>query len=290
MIRIQAALLSLGLLLPAAALAQDDNAGGLGLDLTDDGTKKDDTQQQQQDVVPNQTDTGTSTTTTSPTTTTPTTTEGDQTAAKKQDNTLGEREVIQDDRVKSVQRKVYLKKHRFEIAPFLNFSVNDPYYSKWGANVRVGYFLADTLSLGIRGHWFNVARTDDVVIAKRDFQSRIFFSVPQWGGVADVEWSPLYGKIAIFNNILHFDAYLLGGAGVVTTETTALRGIKLASELGAGLRFVAKDYLAVNAALINTGYVDQPTGTTKGAVQNILTLNAGISLFLPLKSTGRESE
>ena len=45
------------------------------------------------------------------------------------------------------------------------------------------------------------------------FQSRIFYSVPQWSAMGDVEWSPLYGKVAFFNSILHFDGYLLGGAG-----------------------------------------------------------------------------
>jgi hypothetical protein len=50
------------------------------------------------------------------------------------------------------------------------------------------------------------------------------------------------------------------------------------------------DWLAVNIALIDTAYVDQPAGTNKGAVQNILALNAGISLFFPFRSTGRESE
>ena len=116
-------------------------------------------------------------------------------------------------------------------------------------------------------------------IAKRAFQSRIFHSVPQWAAMADVEWSPLYGKVAFLNSILHFDGYLLGGAGVVNTETSSLDGRTAASasraDLGLGMRFVAKDFLAVNVALINTSYVDQPLGTSKGAIQNLMTINAG---------------
>jgi hypothetical protein len=50
------------------------------------------------------------------------------------------------------------------------------------------------------------------------------------------------------------------------------------------------DWLSVNIALIDTSYVDQPAGTNKGSIQNILALNAGISLFFPFRSTGRESE
>jgi hypothetical protein len=181
--------------------------------------------------------------------------------------TPAERDVTLDDRVKSVQRKVYLKKGRFELAPFVTVSVNDPYYSKVGAAVRGAWYLADTLAIAARVSTMQVLPSDDVRIAKRTFQSRIFYSVPQWSAMGDVEWSPLYGKVAFLNDILHFDAYLLGG-----------------------LRFVARDFLAVNVALINTSYVDQPLNTSKGATQNIMTVNAGISVFFPLKSTGKEAE
>jgi outer membrane beta-barrel protein len=213
-----------------------------------------------------------------------------------------ERDVTLDDRVKSVQRKVYLKKGRFELAPFVTVSLNDPYYSKVGAAVRGAYFLADTLAIAARVSAMQVVPSDDVRIAKRTFQSRIFYSVPQWSAMGDVEWSPLYGKVAFLNSILHFDAYLLGGMGVMNTETSKIettnpvtstveaRGPSLAADLGVGLRFVARDFLAVNVAFINTSYVDQPLNTSKGATQNIMTLNAGISIFFPLKSTGREAE
>ncbi len=104
--------------------------------------------------------------------------------------------------------------------------------------------------------------------------------------------SPLYGKVAFLNSILHFDGYLLAGAGVVRTETSSLpdRGLNPAADLGLGMRFVAKDYLAVNVALINTSYVDQPLGSSKGAIQNMMTLNAGISLFLPFSESVRDAE
>jgi outer membrane beta-barrel protein len=201
-------------------------------------------------------------------------------------------DITQDDRVKSVQRKVYLKKHRFELSPLVSISVNDPFYSKFGGSLRGAWYLADTLAISARGSLMQVIPADDVRTAKRTFNSKIYNSVPQWSAMGDVEWAPLYGKVSFLNSILHFDGYLLGGLGVVRTETSALpdRGLNPAADLGLGMRFVTKDYLAVNVALINTSYVDQPLGSSKGAVQNIMTLNAGISIFLPLRSTGRESE
>ncbi|XXF75942.1 outer membrane beta-barrel domain-containing protein [Myxococcaceae bacterium GXIMD 01537] len=266
--RLKATLLAL-FLSPALALAQNQNEG-LGLDLTAEDPKP-------QEENPNPPEEPLPPPVAEP-------------APAEEPLTEAARDITAEDRVKSVQRKVYLKKGRFELSPMVSVSVNDAYYWKLGGSLRAAYFLADTLSIAARGSVMQVVPSDEVRTAKRTFQSRIYYSVPQWSTMGDVEWSPLYGKVAFLNSILHFDGYLLGGVGVMKTETSSKRGLKPAVDLGVGMRFVTKDFFAVNVALINTSYVDQPLGTTKGATQNIMTLNAGISLFLPLKSTGREAE
>ncbi len=278
--RLQAIVLAL-CIAPASAFAQNQEDTGLGLDLSSGEQKP-----QEEDP-----------TSESPTEEPPPLPSTVAEAPPAEPLSPAERDVTLDDRVKSVQRKVYLKKGRFEVAPAVTLSVNDPYYTKLGAAVRGAYYLADTLAVAGRFSMMQVLPEDDVRIAKRTFDSRIFYSVPQWSAMGNVEWSPLYGKVAFLNDILHFDAYLLGGLGVVNTQTSQVevtqgvtRGPSFAADLGLGLRFVARDYLAVNVALINTSYVDQPLNTSKGATQNLMTLNAGISFFFPMKSTGRESE
>ncbi len=273
--RLQATLLAL-CLWPALALAQTQE--GMGLDLTGEDANK--PEEQQPDSAES-------------TPTEPTPTPSLAEPAIPEPEPIGPSDITQEDRVKSVQRKVYLKQGRFELTPLVSFSITDPYYSKLGASVRGAYYLADTMSVALRLSAMQVLPSEDVRTAKRTFSARIFYSVPQWSAMADVEWSPLYGKVAFLNSILHFDGYLIGGLGGVRTETSALPGrsfLNVAADLGAGMRFVAKDFLAVNVALINTSYVDQPLGTSKGAIQNMVTINAGISLFFPLSSTGREAE
>jgi outer membrane beta-barrel protein len=271
--RFPAALLLLVSLLPCRALAQTD----LGLDLTDDSKKeppatpkKEKPADKEPGAAPAE--------------------EKEAAAPTVANEEQAEREVILEDRVKSVQKKVYLKKNRFEISPMVGISVNDPYYSKLTVTGFAAYYLADTLALAARGSWIQVVKTDDVRTAQHAFSSEIYHSDPQWSVTGDLLWSPIYGKATIFNSILHFDAYLLGGMGAVDTVTSALEGPHVAFDLGVGLKFVAKDYLAVNAALINTTYVDTPSGTSQGITQNLMTLNIGVSLFIPFKSTGRESE
>lgn len=232
-------------------------------------------------------------TTPPPSKTTPTTAApGKDDQAAKKDTTAVERDITQDDRVKSVQRKLYMKRGRFELAPYFAINVNDPFYTKLGGALRAAFYPHDTLAVSARFTLLNTLPTEDVRTAKRNFNSRIFFSVPFWTAMLDVEWSPIYGKVAIFNSILHFDGYLIGGGGVVFTETSAVQGgtVKPAFDLGLGMRFVARDFLAVNVSLINTTYVDTPTGAVKGVTQNLMMVNAGISIFFPFKSTYREDE
>lgn len=231
------------------------------------------------------------------TTTTTTSTTAGAAADKKpaKDTTAVERDITQDDRVKSVQRKLYMKRNRFELAPYFAVNVNDPFYTKIGGAIRAAFYPHDNLAISARFTLLNTLPTEDVRTAKRNFNSRIFFSVPFWTAMADVEWSPIYGKVAIFNSILHFDGYLLGGGGIVFTETSASTdvnraGVKPAFDLGLGFRFITKDWLAVNVALINTSYLDVPTGSAKGSTQNIMLVHAGVSIFFPFKSTFREAE
>ena len=214
---------------------------------------------------------------------------------------LDEQSLVEDDRVKSIQRKVFLKTHRFELLPTIFISLNDPYYSKWGGSLRGSFFLSDTLAIAVHASIYDLLPTDDVRTAKANFQSRIFYSVPKWSVLGAVEWSPIYGKATIFNTIIHFDGFILAGLGALWSDTSSTpldsknpsgptRGPNIAGEFGIGFRFMTTDWLAVNLAVINTSYVDTPAGTNKGAIQNILALNAGISIFLPFRSTGRESE
>ena len=268
------------LLVGSTALAQ-----GLGLDLTQDEHKTQPAKKPAQNPPPSNT-TGNTSQPVNPPDQSPTL------ATAPEPSHTGEAAIIEEDRVKSVQRKVFLKTHRFELEPEISASVNDSYYTKFGGALRANYYFADTLGVGVRFGLYQTLPTDDVRLAKRTFQSRIFYSVPKWSAMADVQWSPIYGKATVFNSIIEFDAYLLGGVGAVRTETSDIpgHGLNPAADLGIGIRFMVRDYLAVGGALVNTTYVDQPAGTTQGATQNVMTLNAGISVFFPFHSTGREGQ
>jgi outer membrane beta-barrel protein len=201
-----------------------------------------------------------------------------------------ERDITQEDRVKSVQKKLYVKRRRVELAPYFTFQLNDPYYFRLGAAVRLAFYLADTIAISLRGTYLSTIPTEDVRVAKRVFDSRVFFSRPFGMVMADLEWSPFYGKVAFSNSILQLDGFLVLGAGGVYTETSPTEGIHPAFDIGGGLRFIVRDWVAVNAALINTTYVEAPAGTVKNIVQNAMMLHVGLSIFIPFRSTFQEAQ
>ena len=269
-------------------------AGFEGLDLTDDGKKEDPKKAKEPEGLDLSSDAPKKTTVKAKD-------EPKKAVAKQDEGPAVERDVTQDDRVKSVQRKLYVKRGRFELAPSIVINVNDPYYTKFGGAIRAAFHLADNLAVSARFTLVQTLPTDDVLVAKKNLQAQIFHSVPIWSGMADFEWSPFYGKVSFLNSILHLDAYVVGGGGVVWAQTSAAinddgtpdlarTGVKPAFDLGLGMRFVTKDFLAVNVALVNTTYVDVPTGSSKAVTQNMMMLQAGISIFFPFKSTFREAE
>ncbi len=88
-------------------------------------------------------------------------------AKPEQKNDGLERDVTQEDRVKSRQRKLYIKRGRFELAPSFIINVNDAYYTKLGGAVRLAFYPADSLAIAARFSLMQTLPTDDVRAAKR---------------------------------------------------------------------------------------------------------------------------
>ncbi len=208
---------------------------------------------------------------------------------------LPEGDVALGDRVKAVQRKGFLKRHRFEIAPLFAATVNDAFYQKVGGSLRVGYNFADTFGLALRGAMYQndklklaPVRTDNVREGKVAFSSQLLNSQIYQLAMLDGMWSPIYGKAAwLDRSIVHFDLFLTAGFGLVWSATSypsgdkAGQGPHLAADVGAGLRFYPLEWLALEAGMMMTVYPDQPMESVPGTPQKVLAANVGVSFFLP---------
>ena len=63
----------------------------------------------------------------------------------------GEGDVAFADRVKAVQRKGFLKRHRLELGLDLPATLNDPFYEKVGVGAKVAYNLDESFAVALRG-------------------------------------------------------------------------------------------------------------------------------------------
>jgi outer membrane beta-barrel protein len=215
-------------------------------------------------------------------------------AAKASDAKLSEADIASEDRVKSVQRKAVLKRGRFEFTPMAFMTLNDAFFPKYGPGGRIAYHVADALAVGLRYQQYNLIPDDNVRLAKRQLQAQLPVVLPEQSFGLDVMWSPIYGKVSVFNSIRHFDLYILGGVGALLSQTSSGQapnggdGPHLTTTLGIGQRFSVLEWLAVDLSLLETLYPDRPAGHNKSVLQHALTLNLGVSFFLPISFEYRE--
>lgn len=200
---------------------------------------------------------------------------------------FSEKDVALGDKVKAVQRKGFIKRGRFEATPMLSVSLNDAFYQKFGGGLRLAYNLHDAFAVAVRGAYYEPYRTDNVREGKLAFQSQLLDSQLYGVAMLDGIWSPIYGKSAfVGRNIVHFDLYLSAGFGMVWTDTSMAprdEGPHFATDLGGGVRFYPKEWLAFELGLMATLYPDRATETVPSTIQKVFAANVGFSFFFPTK-------
>jgi len=198
---------------------------------------------------------------------------------------FSEKDVALGDKVRAVQRKGFIKAHRFEVSPQFSTTINDPYYLKFGGGLRLAYSFHDSFAVAVRGTYFQPYRLGSVKEGKLAFRSQLLSSQLYGLVMLDGVWSPIYGKFSFLrNNIIHFDLYLSAGGGLVWTATSLAprnEGPHPAADVGAGLRFYPKEWLALELGLNCTLYPDQPSKSVPGTIQRVFAANLGFSFFFP---------
>jgi outer membrane beta-barrel protein len=163
--------------------------------------------------------------------------------------------------------------------------VNDAFYQKVGYGARVAYNLHDAFALALRGTRYEKLRTDNVREGKLAFQSQLVAADIEQQAMLDGVWSPVYGKAAVLaGSIVHFDLFLNAGFGLVWSSTSGPpldQGPHWATDLGGGVRFYPKEWLAFELGLVATFYPDQPVPLLPATVQKVFAANVGVSFFFP---------
>ena len=183
---------------------------------------------------------------------------------------------VLEETVYVVQGKRFLTEGRFELTPQFALSVNDQFTAHTGLMISALYHLKENVAVeataGAFFWWDEGAsgprlggRDTDLTVELRQKESlapeRVkLYQFPYVAG-ANLQWSPLYGKVNVQDVVLgQFNLYLSVGVGVAGLQLekltpspdpnnrfVELKGLPIAltTTFGGGLRFYFTDWLGV---------------------------------------------
>lgn len=195
------------------------------------------------------------------------------------------------DRIKAVERKVFLKRQRFEIHPYFALDLNDAFFQHFFVGAAAAYHLADSFSLELRGGASVAEIEKDSVRFVRVATDSLLEGAPSLVAHGDLNatWAPIYGKLSLFGeSILHFDTFLTAGGGIFVTEREEREGpdavleevtnVNPAFNVGVGQRYFINEWLVFRLEVRNYSYIE--TGD-ESDLQNVTMLGFAISGFFP---------
>ncbi|MDH5674130.1 MAG: outer membrane beta-barrel domain-containing protein [Myxococcales bacterium] len=218
-----------------------------------------------------------------------------------------EKEVVEE--IYAVQRMYVLRNGRFELAPSVAFTVNDPYVSHPSLAVGLNYWVTNVLAVGGSFLWYQGVESESDLNFSIRRSTRLAVPITQYqlGAHLNFTYVPIYGKFTMFNSaIFQWDSYLVGGVGMVRTRPVAVVDPAVRSfdfdwrvsfNAGIGIRVFLSKYLTVFGEMRDYMYLEklenldvrlgeeresESTWIDQNAtLTNNVSLHVGITLFLP---------
>jgi outer membrane beta-barrel protein len=210
----------------------------------------------------------------------------------------------------AVQQIYALRTRRFELQPYWSFSLNDQFVTHTGPGLAANYYITNVLAIGLNGTFYDGLNSDSDFNFENRRAAHIGVPLNEYFGQANVNFTyvPVYGKFAGFSNfIFHYDAYVLGGLGIIDTRPIPVidpdnRNFsfkpKLDFSVGVGLRIFLNRWFAAILEIRDYLYSEQIENTQVAASTaqqqnpatwfgpNIFTndfqAQVGVSIFLPV--------
>ncbi|MBX3018621.1 MAG: outer membrane beta-barrel domain-containing protein [Bdellovibrionaceae bacterium] len=191
--------------------------------------------------------------------------------------------------VSVIQRRFLPKTERFQF--FMGFTAisNDPWFWGVGGAGRLGYHFTESLAIEANFAFLSSSEKDAVRDLRNNnlVKTDSIISAQNYLG-ADLVWSPIYGKMSLFNRrIVPFDMYFSIGGGQAGI-TNAKQSSATAFHVGGGQIFAMSKGIGFRWDLSWNFYNATPnpppgsTGTPPGESQfNNLLLTIGASFFFP---------
>ena len=161
------------------------------------------------------------------------------------------------EEIYAVQQIYALRLKRLELAPSVAFTLNDPYLKHYGLGFAVNYWFTNVLAVGANFIWYdwgnNPLERNTSFVPRIQDQFRLSVPINDWqfGLWVNFTYVPFYGKFKVRKKIFQWDAYLIGGVGLMRTQPIPVFDpdrsfdwqTNVAFNVGAGLRIFLTRYL-----------------------------------------------
>lgn len=159
--------------------------------------------------------------------------------------------VLKNSDISVVQKMLYSKEGRTELAMHVGVMPFDAYSTTPMAMVSYGAFMSETLGWEVAlGGGYGLKSAD-----YKELEGPMYGVAPDayrylLSASGDVQWSPIYAKLNLMGQkILHYDVYGLAGLDLSVKDSMVLPDLEIAVAPGAVLGIGARFYLSKNAAI-----------------------------------------
>jgi outer membrane beta-barrel protein len=176
-------------------------------------------------------------------------------------------------RRKGVQRRDFLKRHRFELSAVGGFYASDALSSTYSYGGALAYYPSEDFGVEVLVTRSPVAfRLEEPFNA---FDHELHFPPGvAWQGMFSMLWSPIHAKFRFTEQtIIHGDLFLVAGAGKTFHDSV----LGLTWEAGAGFKLYLSRYFALRFDLRDFLLPQEVLG--RGRITNNVTILAGLSAW-----------
>jgi outer membrane beta-barrel protein len=177
-------------------------------------------------------------------------------------------------RRKGVQRRDFLKRHRFELSGLGGFYASDALSSTYSYGGALAFYPSEDFGL-------------EVLVTRSPVQFRLeepfnaftgeehFKASTAWQGIASMLWSPIHAKFKFSEEtIVHGDVFAVAGAGRTFHESV----MGLTWEAGAGMKLYLAKLVAFRLDVRDFLLPQEVLG--RGRITNNVTVLGGLSVWL----------
>jgi outer membrane beta-barrel protein len=177
-------------------------------------------------------------------------------------------------RRKGVQRRDFLKKHRFELSGVGGFYASDALSSTYSYGGALSYFPSEDFGVEVL-----VTRSPVKFRLEEPFNSfdseRHFVPGNAWQGIGSLLWSPIHAKFKFTEDtIIHGDVFVVAGAGRTFHESV----LGLTWEAGGGLKLYLSRFVTFRLDVRDFLLPQEVLG--RGRITNNVTVLGGFSVWL----------